>query len=153
MSPGQTYIAKMIVGAQEYIDWKTVENKRRGGKELSDKDRKVPRAETVSGLHALDARTLEVRLVKADETFLYIAAMTYLAPVPREVIEGEEGPAKDRNDPLAAQKDRNAAFSVHPVGTGPFRFVEWRRSLRPAAGARPQLLGPRPRCRPYRPWT
>jgi oligopeptide transport system substrate-binding protein len=130
VSPGQTYIAKMIAGAQEYVDWRAVEDKRQAGNELSDEDRKVPRAETVSGLRALDAHTLEVELVHADATFVYITAMTYLAPVPHEVIESEEVPAKDRNDPLAARKDRNAAFSVNPVGTGPFRFAEWRRSLR-----------------------
>ena len=117
-SPGQTYIADMIAGAQEYIDWRTVEEKRKAGKELDDKDREVPPAESVSGLRAPDPHTLEVELVHPDATFPYVIAMTYFAPVPREEVE--KYPEKDRND----------LFAVHPVGNGPFVLKEWRRSLR-----------------------
>ncbi len=119
LSPGRTYIAKMIAGGQEYIDWKLVEEKRNAGKELSDEERKAPRAETVSGLRAPDAYTLEVELVHPDATFPYVLAMPYFAAVPREVVE----------DPRIAPKDRTAEFSIHPVGTGPFLLKEWRRSL------------------------
>ncbi len=74
--------------------------------------------DAVSGLSAPDAHTLKVELVRPDPTFLYVAAMTFLAPVPREEIE--KYPEKDRND----------EFAIHPVGTGPFVLKEWRRSLR-----------------------
>jgi oligopeptide transport system substrate-binding protein len=119
-SPGASYISDRIAGAQDYITWRKIERKRRDGKQLSADEEKMPRADAVAGLRALDAHTLEVVLVHPDPTFLYVAAMTYLAPVPREEVE----------NPKYEEKDRNDQFAVHPVGTGPFVFKEWRRSLR-----------------------
>ena len=99
---------------------------------LTPEEEKTPHAETVSGLRALDAYTLEVELVHPDATFLYVVAMTYLAPVPREEIE--KYPEKDRND----------EFAVHPVGSGPFVLKEWRRSLRMRLERDPHYWGPNP---------
>ena len=67
----------------------------------------------VSGLTALDDRTLEVRLTAPDPRFLAILALPNTAVVPREAVEyyGE-------------------SFAEHPVGSGPFRLREWIREYR-----------------------
>ncbi len=96
-SPGASYIVDKIAGAQDYADGK---------------------ADHVAGLDAPDRYTLKVELVRPDLTFLYVAAMTFLAPVPREEIE------------KYPEEDRNEKFAVHPVGNGPFVLKEWRRNLR-----------------------
>ena len=96
-SPGASYIVDKVVGAHDFADHK---------------------ADAVAGLHAPDRYTLEVDLVKPDFTFLYVTAMPFFAPVPREEVE--KHPEADRND----------EFAVHPVGNGPFVLKEWRRGLR-----------------------
>ena len=71
-----------------------------------DYDRDVP------GLRALDRYTIEFRLEQARPRFLeFLAAGDLYGAVAREVVEhyGDDIPA-------------------HPVGTGPFRLVQWRRS-------------------------
>ncbi|MGZ5130499.1 MAG: ABC transporter substrate-binding protein [Caldimonas sp.] len=73
-----------------------------------DYDRKV------EGLHAIDRYTLRVRLRESRPRHLYIwASRDILGAVAREVVE--------------AYGDR---IMDHPVGTGPFRLAEWRRSSR-----------------------
>jgi ABC-type transport system substrate-binding protein len=62
----------------------------------------------IEGLQILDRYTLRVRLTLPDFNFLYIFTMPQTAPVAREVME------------------RYAADTMaHPVGTGPYRLVEW----------------------------
>jgi peptide/nickel transport system substrate-binding protein len=97
-SPGAGYITDRIVGGQAFA----------GGQ-----------AEAVEGLRAPDPYTLEVELVHPDLTFPYVAAMTYLAPVPREVVEDASVPQTEWND----------NFALHPVGNGPFVFKTWHRGL------------------------
>ncbi|MER3427591.1 MAG: hypothetical protein C4334_05745 [Pyrinomonas sp.] len=84
---GYHYFGRFIAGASEYRDG---------------------RAEAISGLRALDDRTLEVRLI--TPFFGFIRAVTWFPTsiVPREAVEryGED-------------------FAKHPVGTGAFRLVEW----------------------------
>jgi ABC-type transport system substrate-binding protein len=67
----------------------------------------------VSGIEVVDRYTLRIRLAKTDYNFLYILAMPNVAAQAREVVEryGDE-------------------IGAHPVGTGPFRLAEWRRSSR-----------------------
>ena len=66
------------------------------------------------GLQALDRYTLRVRLREARPRHLYIwAARDILGAVAREVVEAYGDQIMD-----------------HPVGTGPFRLAEWRRSSR-----------------------
>jgi ABC-type transport system substrate-binding protein len=66
----------------------------------------------VEGLRALDRYTLEFRLASSRPRFLYtIADSSLIGAVAREVVE--------------SYGDR---VGEHPVGTGAFRLVEWRRS-------------------------
>ncbi len=68
----------------------------------------------VEGLRTLDRYTLQIRLGKTLPRFgESLAASDLLGAVAREVVE-HYGPA----------------IGDHPVGTGPFRLVEWRRSSR-----------------------
>ncbi len=71
-----------------------------------DYDKPVP------GLQALDRYTLQIRLGNANPRFAHtLADSSVMGAVAREVVE--------------AYGDR---ISEHPVGTGPFRLAEWRRS-------------------------
>lgn len=66
----------------------------------------------IEGLRALDRYTIRFRLGKPNPRFVEVLASSDLfGAVAREVVEryGDEIPA-------------------HPVGTGPFRLVQWRRS-------------------------
>ena len=67
----------------------------------------------VAGLEVVDPYTLRIRLVKPDYNFLYILALPTFGAQAREVVERY---AQD--------------IGAHPVGTGPFRLVEWRRASR-----------------------
>ena len=70
-----------------------------------DYDAKVP------GIEVLDRYTLRIRLEKTDYNFLYILAMANIGAQAREVVE-----------------HYGADIGAHPVGTGPFRLAEWKRS-------------------------
>ena len=67
----------------------------------------------IAGLRALDRYRLQIRLERPFPQLLYILAMPHTAAVPREC-------AVHYGDRLAS----------HPVGTGPFRLVEWVRGSR-----------------------
>ena len=67
----------------------------------------------VEGLTAVDRYTLQIKLTKPYPHLLYILTMHYSYAVPREAVEYY---GKD--------------FVNHPVGTGPYRLVEWRRNSR-----------------------
>ncbi len=67
----------------------------------------------VEGLRALDSHTLQIELVAPYPQLLYVLAMHYAFAVPREAVE------------LYGKK-----FTNHPVGTGPYELVEWRRNSR-----------------------
>jgi peptide/nickel transport system substrate-binding protein/oligopeptide transport system substrate-binding protein len=66
-------------------------------------------AKAVEGLRALGPQTLEIRLAEPYPAFLAVLAMDQAHVVPREAIEPDGG----------------RRFESHPVGTGPFRFLEW----------------------------
>jgi len=68
------------------------------------------RAKSVSGLVALDRRTVQVTLDENVAPFVAIAAVGHAKIVPRDLVE--------------AQGD---AFGAQPIGTGPFKFVRWDR--------------------------
>ncbi len=82
------------------------------GEAPSDYDRPV------EGLRAPDPWTLQIRLKEPYPQLLWILAMHYAAAVPREAVEYYNG------------RDGRARFSHHPVGTGPFRLVQWVRNYR-----------------------
>lgn len=66
----------------------------------------------VEGLRALDRYTVQFRLKEPRPRFIYtLAAGDLFGAVAREVIEAYAGQTME-----------------HPVGTGPFRLVQWRRS-------------------------
>ena len=65
----------------------------------------------VSGLTAIDDRTLKITLTRPMHQFIWFLAMGYTAVVPPEAIRfyGDD-------------------FGSHAVGTGPYRLAEWRRN-------------------------
>jgi ABC-type transport system substrate-binding protein len=65
----------------------------------------------VAGLQALDRYTLRIRLAAPDRNFLLYLATPASSVVAREVIEAYPGQTGN-----------------HPVGTGPFRIISWKRS-------------------------
>ncbi len=66
----------------------------------------------VEGLRALDRYTVQFKLKEPRPRFIYtLAAGDLFGAVAREVIEAYAGKTME-----------------HPVGTGPFRLVQWRRS-------------------------
>ncbi len=67
-------------------------------------------ANEISGLRMVDDFTVEMTLERPFAPFLYLVAYDASAIVPREEAER-----------------RRAAFASHPIGTGPFRLVSWRR--------------------------
>ncbi len=67
----------------------------------------------IAGLQVLDRYTLRISLTAPDLNFLHVLAMQNLAAVAREVVE-KYGDNVHR----------------HPVGTGPYRIVEWQEGQR-----------------------
>jgi ABC-type transport system substrate-binding protein len=67
----------------------------------------------VEGIRVIDPQTLELAIAEPDQTFLYSLAMTFAYPVPKE-----------------RYGQRSTGVAKHPVGTGPFRLVEWERGVR-----------------------
>jgi len=68
------------------------------------------RARTVSGLVALDRNTVQVTLDEALAPFVAVLAVGHAKIVPRDLVEAQ-----------------GEAFGVHPIGSGPFRFLVWER--------------------------
>ena len=68
------------------------------------------RAPTVSGLSAPDRYTVQVVLNEAMTPFVSVLAVGHAKVVPRDLVE-----------------QQGDAFGLHPVGTGPFKFVRWER--------------------------
>jgi len=65
-------------------------------------------AERVEGLQALDTYTLQITLSQPYAPFISILGMVQAQVVPREEVER-----------------LGSAFGHQPIGTGPFRFVNW----------------------------
>ena len=68
------------------------------------------RAGEMAGIRVVDGLTVEIRLDRPFAPFLYLMAYDAASVVPREEAD-----------------KRGTAFASHPVGTGAFRFVSWRR--------------------------
>ena len=81
-----------------------------GAKEKIDR-----KTQETSGIQVLDDYTVKVSLVKASPTFMLEIGMVNASIIPREAVE-------------AAENDQSS-FSHRPVGTGPFKLVEWRENI------------------------
>ena len=66
-----------------------------------------------AGIEVVDRYTLRIRLARPDFNFAYVLAMPATAAVAREVVEAY-----------------GSDLGAHPVGTGPYRLVEYKRSSR-----------------------
>jgi ABC-type transport system substrate-binding protein len=74
----------------------------------------------IEGIEVVDRYTLRIQLTQPDFTFLYVLATPPSAALAREVVEryGDD-------------------IGAHPVGTGPFRLAEWKRSSKIVLEANP----------------
>ena len=69
----------------------------------------------VEGVRALDRSTLQLRFARPSPRFhQYLADNSFMGAVAREVVESYD----------------DKQIMAHPVGTGPFRLADWRRSSR-----------------------
>jgi oligopeptide transport system substrate-binding protein len=75
--------------------------------------RRKGEADHVSGVRALDDRTLEIRLGKPDESFLMVLAMVFIVPLPKSWAERQGTRLRD-----------------HPLASGPFRLAKWEQGTR-----------------------
>ena len=76
--------------------------------------------EPIAGIETPDRYTLRLRLKDTDYNFIYIFATVQTAAMAREVVEKYLPDA-----------------GAHPVGTGPFRLAEWKRSHKIVLEANP----------------
>jgi peptide/nickel transport system substrate-binding protein/oligopeptide transport system substrate-binding protein len=67
-------------------------------------------AKTVQGFRTLDPYTVQIELAEASAPFVASLAMGYIKIVPREAVE-----------------ESGSGFGFRPVGTGPFKFVRWKK--------------------------
>ena len=85
------------------------------------------KADTISGIRALDRYRLEITLSRPYESLLHALALDQTSAVPREILE----------------RYGAGGLESHPLGTGPFRFIrrEPERSITLAA-CRDYFMGP-----------
>jgi len=95
----------------------------RGAREFRDK-----RAASVVGLKAIDRTTVQVVLSEATTPLVSLLAIGHAKIVPKDVV------SQDRE-----------AFGLHPVGTGPFKFVRWERNHEIVLAANETYFGGPPR--------
>ena len=77
----------------------------------------------IEGLKALDRYTIRVTFNQPYYAFRHWMTTVTFAPVAREVVE--------------RHRDASNRVAEHPVGTGPYRLAEWRRSQRVVLEANP----------------
>lgn len=85
------------------------------------------RAKSVRGLRALDRYTVQIELAETSAPFVASLAVGYAKIVPREVVE-----------------KLGAEFGSRPMGTGPFKFVRWKKDEEIVLEANLDYFGGRP---------
>ncbi len=122
------YSMKRLLDPINRAKWQfLLDGKIEGLNELADdakKSGKFDYDKPIRGLEAVDAYTLIIRLKAPDYNLSYILAMPATAALAREVVE-----------------QYGKAVAEHPIGTGPFRLKEWRRSSRVTLEANPDFRG------------
>jgi ABC-type transport system substrate-binding protein len=96
-------------------------------KAVGAKDFADGRTKTVRGFRIIDPLTLQIDLTEASAPFVANLAMGYIKIVPREIV-GEAG----------------AAFGAKPIGTGPFKFVSWKKDEEIVLESNPEYFSGRP---------
>ncbi|HEX4858639.1 MAG TPA: ABC transporter substrate-binding protein [Usitatibacteraceae bacterium] len=97
-SPWLWYVEGKIVGGDEAM-------------EAAKKNGRFDYDAPLAGLEVPDRYTLRIRLKNADFNFIYVLATVQTGAVAREVVE-----------------HYGSDIGAHPVGSGPFRLAEWKRS-------------------------
>ena len=128
------------VTAQDYVySWKRLldpkvrsyfvhvfENRLAGGDEAIAKARATGAFDydaPIAGLTAVDPHTIRVRFTEPYYAFRHWLTTVTLAAVAREVVD--------------KHKDASNRVAEHPVGSGPYRLAEWRRSQKIVLDANP----------------
>jgi oligopeptide transport system substrate-binding protein len=106
-SPWLWYVEGKIIGGDEAM----AAAKKRG---------KFDYDAPIAGLETPDKYTLRIRVKETDYNFLYIFATCQTGAMAREVVE-----------------KYGADIGAHPVGTGPFKLTEWKRSHKIVLEANP----------------
>ncbi len=102
-----------------------VEGKIVGGDEAMARAKKTGKFDydaAIAGLETPDKYTLRIRVKETDYNFLYIFATCQTGAIAREVVE-----------------KYGADIGAHPVGTGPFKLAEWKRSHKIVLAANPNF--------------
>ena len=122
------YSMKRLLDPTNRAKWQfLLDGKIEGLNELANEAKKSGKFDydkPIRGLEAADSYTLVIRLNAPDYNLSYILAMPATAAFAREVVE-----------------QYGRTVGEHPVGTGPFRLKEWRRSSRITLEANPDFRG------------
>ena len=120
------YSMKRLLDPGNHSKWQfLLDGKIEGLNELADEAKKSGKFDydkPIRGLDAVDAHTLVIRLKAPDYNLSYILATPATVAFAREVVE-----------------QYGRTVTEHPVGTGPFRLKDWRRSTRVTLEANPDF--------------
>ena len=120
------YSMKRLLDPINRAKWQfLLDGKIEGLNELADEAKKSGKFDydkPIRGLEAPDSHTLVIRLKAPDYNLSYILAMPAISAFAREVVE-----------------QYGLTVAEHPVGTGPFKLKDWRRSSRITLEANPDF--------------
>ena len=120
------YSMKRLLDPINRAKWQfLLDGKIEGLNELAEEAKKSGKFDydkPIRGLEAPDSHTLVIRLKAPDYNLSYILAMPATSAFAREVVE-----------------QYGLTVAEHPVGTGPFKLKDWRRSSRITLEANPDF--------------